>query len=487
MAAKKPDSATKTPRGALSDTNSKIQYLYIVIFLVNFVVSLSYATMTYGNSFSMTMFGGGLFSDQFMDFLNSVRDSAQTNAYYSRYSIYPPLAVLVFRFFASLLDQDVVATEFASRTTLYADQRTMLLYLFFVVICIILMDKMMDYRMRDAKNKITARICTFMMVFSYPVVYCVERGNITLLCVLTSMFFFFFRDSESKVVRELAYISLALSAGIKFYPAIFGLILIIEKKYKEAARLVAYGIIAIIVPWLWVNRLDNLTNAALAQQIFEETGEYIEPAVIDMGTSFKGIWSNLTHFFGVKSGGLSFSSVSIQHLFYLPDIKNLLGSAVDNVALGFTIATEVIAFALLCTIKREWQRVYLMTYLLLNIPAASSTYAVAFLIIPFTLFLVEEHKRSKIEWVTLVLFSLQLSFIPVFWCLNSGYARMWMSRNGFGSGTDIAPNKIFGGIMFQIMFLTVIIPEIIRIFRYLKARKKAKAEQTAKPAEAPAA
>ena len=82
-----------------------------------------------------------------------------------------------------------------------------------------------------------------MMIVSYPVMFCLERGNILILSVVFAMFFIFFKDSDNKFIKELSYISLAMSAGIKIYPAVFGLTLIIEKKYKEALRLLFYGFI----------------------------------------------------------------------------------------------------------------------------------------------------------------------------------------------------------------------------------------------------
>ena len=47
----------------------------------------------------------------------------------------------------------------------------------------------------------------------------------------------------------------ALAAGLKLYPAIFGLLLLFDKKYKEAIRLVVYGILAVVIPFILISTI----------------------------------------------------------------------------------------------------------------------------------------------------------------------------------------------------------------------------------------
>lgn len=65
------------------------------------------------------------------------------------------------------------------------------------------------------------------------------------------IFYIFNYDSENKVRRELALISLALAASFKLTPAVLGILLIYNKQWKEVVRVIIYGLIFGIVPFLF--------------------------------------------------------------------------------------------------------------------------------------------------------------------------------------------------------------------------------------------
>ncbi len=67
-------------------------------------------------------------------------------------------------------------------------------------------------------------------VFSAPVlVGAVERGNISLFTAILVIFALYLKDSDSRVLKELALILIAAAAGIKLYPAVIGILYIREK------------------------------------------------------------------------------------------------------------------------------------------------------------------------------------------------------------------------------------------------------------------
>ena len=63
------------------------------------------------------------------------------------------------------------------------------------------------------------------------------------------MFALYLKDRSSAASREAALILIAMAAGIKLYPAIIGVIYLREKRFKEAIRLVIYGLIIFLVPF----------------------------------------------------------------------------------------------------------------------------------------------------------------------------------------------------------------------------------------------
>jgi len=83
-------------------------------------------------------------------------------------------------------------------------------------------------------------------------------GNSAMLVLAMLLFFLALKDSDSKVQREIALILLAACAGFKIYPAVFGLLYLKEKRFKEAIRLTLYGIILFCVPFVFFGGLDGV-------------------------------------------------------------------------------------------------------------------------------------------------------------------------------------------------------------------------------------
>ncbi len=80
-----------------------------------------------------------------------------------------------------------------------------------------------------------------------------ERGNLVLYAMVFLMIGLALRDSSNKAFRELSLVMVAVSAGFKLYPALFGFLWIAEKRYKEAARLVVYGLASFLSHFfLWI-------------------------------------------------------------------------------------------------------------------------------------------------------------------------------------------------------------------------------------------
>lgn len=92
-------------------------------------------------------------------------------------------------------------------------------------------------------------ICLLLSAPFFAGVY--ERGNSCLIVVVLILIALNWKDSELKFKRELAMILIAVSAGIKIYPAIFGLMYLKEKRWKEAIRLIIYGVVIFFSPFIF--------------------------------------------------------------------------------------------------------------------------------------------------------------------------------------------------------------------------------------------
>ena len=202
------------------------------------------------------IFGNGKFADIFflrcadffMDFFNSIRDAAQGSAVYTeRKVIYPPLANLIFLFFSRFTPERYNSTRFEERYEWPEYFSTMMLAVTFVTVFAVCSFFLIYSKMQSC-SRCTRFLFAFFALFSTPVLYMSERGNMILFCLIALLLYAFTYDSKSKIYREIGIFSLAFAASLKLYPAIFGWLLIADRRYKDAARCAIYGLLLLIIP-----------------------------------------------------------------------------------------------------------------------------------------------------------------------------------------------------------------------------------------------
>ncbi|MCR5041677.1 MAG: glycosyltransferase 87 family protein [Clostridia bacterium] len=433
---------------------------YAEFFAACMVISYVYALISNGQSFSVTLFGYRRSSDLFMDFFNSMRDASSKSVYTKRFNVYPPLGLLIFRLLGGFLPDRLLSLANVEKALLPIDQKCMMMCVMVSIACLLLFMKVffgyIDTLGLDRSGRRDGKLLSMLMIMSYPTLYCVERGNIFLLCFVCTAFFVFFYRSKNKLLRELALISLALAAGIKYYPAAFGLMLLFDKKYKEALRAVVYGVLAVVIPALFFLRpggsglLVISASAADASSGSSSSGAGV----------FSLLLSNLWKFATEKKSRLNFSSVSVENIVYLikPD-------AAAALKVTFFI-TEAIAFIAMFFTKKRWHRLFLISYIILNIAAASSSYALMLLTIPFFTLLFEEKSDGVFKKIYLGGFILLLVPLPTMWYFWADTLKKTAFFKTFGS-SNMRPNQMLAVFVFQLMFLVVlaeIASEFIKAF-----------------------
>lgn len=99
------------------------------------------------------------------------------------------------------------------------------------------------------------------LVMSYPFMCtAVQRGNSVVLAAILLALAWAWVDDENGIKRELALLCIAAAAGIKIYPALAGLVFVKRKEWKKAARLIIYGIVVIVVPFLFFGGYEGMRN-----------------------------------------------------------------------------------------------------------------------------------------------------------------------------------------------------------------------------------
>lgn len=317
-------------------------------------------------------------ADFFMDFFNSIRDAAQGSAVYTeRQVIYPPLANLIFLALSRFTPESYNDTPFEDRYEWPEYFSTMMLAVVFVCVFAVCFFFLIYSKMKNG-SRVTRFAFAFFSLFSTPVLYMAERGNMILLCLIALAVYAFTYDSQNKTYREIGILALAFAAALKLYPAVFGWFLIADKRYKDAVRCALYGVALLLIPSFFFGG----------------------PAC------FAYVFGNIFSFSTTGTG----STVSI--ICRAVGLSDTVATVINILAYLWVLVCGV-AFAISAFITKEKYKTLLLGFLTICcIPSLTSLYTWAFMIIPLTL-ICKEPSHSKSEtWITVVA-SLPFAFIPL--------------------------------------------------------------------------
>ncbi len=423
---------------------------YYIAFAVSGLLTIITMLLTHGESFANTLYSDAYTSigtfghDDFMDFFNSIRDAGTKDVYKNRI-IYPPLANMFFYLLSKMIQPELVSINFVLRKQLVRDTTCMTIYSVFVFVCIIFMVKMMQNKLDGAASARMVWFFPILMVFSYPVIYCIQRGNILLLTMVLSMFFVFYRNDERKWVRELSYIALALAAGLKLYPAVFGLLLITDKKYKQAVRLLLSGLAAVILPFFFYDGIESIKD------LFENLKNFSDVSTKTVGFNF------------VTSDVISRILWVTLGVDFLPTKSFLFSANMLGALFMFVILRE------------EWQKVLCLSYLFMNLSSSGRIYILIFMLIPFALFLKKDSFRKR-DIFYFVFFVLLLLYLPcVYYPVFSTPEKMQEAGDKFWD----KPNNLIAAITLQNMMAFQFVDMLVRVSKNeLLAVKHKKNEKT---------
>lgn len=287
-------------------------------------------------------------------------------------AIFPPLAYLFLKIFAYPL-------SFKTKTTNNLDEISKSGYGILVVVMYILLFTWLLMIAIHTFYKtgifLEKTVLIGIFLFSYSVWgFAFERGNMVLYALVFLMIGLALRNSSNKILRELSMIFVAISAGFKLYPALFGFLWIAEKRYKEAARLILYGLACFFLPFPFVDSFSNYLNTFT---------QYLDKKMY----SHASIWGAVINTFG--------------------DNKYT-----QMLCRGLVVLIILWALFLLFADGINWKTIALLTATQTTIIPEQYVYTYVFIIIPLILFLDEINKR-KIDYVYAVLFACLFTMPPL--------------------------------------------------------------------------
>lgn len=412
-------------KNKLKDVNNTSKLFYIISF-ASLVVCIIMGVLSNGVTVSNLLFNK---DDVFMDFFNSVVDCSG-DAYGESGVIYPPLVVLFYKFCSMFFNIDSMKASEVRETSL-----GMIIFVCFTIVSYILFAKLIyKYKNGSFANK---SLFAFFTLFSFPMIYLIERGNIIVLVLPLLLYFVNEYDSDVKYKRHLAYICLAISVAIKIYPVFFGLLLLKKKKnFKNILLCIFYGAVFFFVPFIFVGGFSQL--GVLIHNIL-----YTSSMFGSKGFGFKVSISNTFSLFG--------------HVFNHVRLFETAGTV-------FLIITVLAGLFLILFNKwnEDWKIYAVISLIIILVPGFCYIYSVAYMIIPLLFFL----NKKEIKWIDYIY---SLLFIAQFIFLVAKTDELFPSFNSAELNCNIA--TVVESIALLAMLVLLYFDGIITFFRLSRHTK----------------
>lgn len=335
---------------------------FIISTFISYILSL---IIFRGYAFNQVFFRDS--SDTFMDFYNSVYDAANKQPYENRV-IYPPICNLIYyicaRFESKRAFMDVY--HFPGGSEIRNMQGINLAFFFYngFIFVLLLFGLFWLVSKRSRKSQAFLILAT---VCSLPFLYAFERGNIILMSFAFLLIYFATYNSKNKLLREFGLISLAIGGVIKIYPVMFGIILLQDKRFKEAIRAVIYGIIMFFAPFAFFGGKNAVLM--LVNNITRHTGKTGGISLYNYNVNPSGIYSYIAEF-----TDLDFSSTKW---------------------LGVFVGVLLI---LICFFESErWKKAAMITCAMICIMPTVGTYVMIYMLIPWLMLMREKGKAWKLS------------------------------------------------------------------------------------------
>ncbi len=242
-------------------------------------------------------------------------------------------------------------------------------------------------------------VFTFTVLFSGVMLYAAERGTLVLLSSSLTAFFIFNYRHPDRRIRETALIALALAAGLKLSPACMGLLPVIEKRWKEAARLILYGIAAFFLPFFFLpGGLKNIPR--LWENILANGNFYLSAG------HHVGVGSRLPEMLC----GFSGAAVSV--------------ASITSVLYFLCIAAALLGVILAFFEKEHCRKIFFMLLPVLFVPRDSGYYNLLYLL-PVIILLCNDERKLNLTAVIILVLLVSL-FMP-FQIFHNHYQRNWLA------------------------------------------------------------
>ncbi|MCR5787816.1 MAG: glycosyltransferase 87 family protein [Bacilli bacterium] len=374
---------------------AKPSTIFIALGLILLFISLLYVCLNNGEPMKTLMWNaetGGIFPD----FYESLKDARYLNPY-GTLAIYPPLVYVILFPISKLIisspfywNQTPHTYNFVALSTTQSAIIVGVIFFLLVTLATLLL-------FQDKSKFSNKKLFLFAMIFlcSPGFVFLLDRGNILLIAVIFLFIFLNNYESKSKVKREISIIGLVAASCFKIYPAIFGMLLLIKKRFKDIAKCFAYGIVLFIVPFMLVGGYKAIPkfidNIATLNENHKEG---------DRGFGY-GYKLDLNNFIEIGQA----------------KIHNNTVSTIFKIVVVVGVAASLIFITVFA--KEEWMKVAALSMIMIFIPGFSYIYTAVYMILPVSFFFNERKKINRNTLIYIILFVLIFAPLPYGYVLNN--------------------------------------------------------------------
>jgi hypothetical protein len=350
---------------------NKVKFIFCVFMLLGIMGMLVAGFVSHGEAIRSMLFTNK--QDIFMDYFNSIQYGLEP---YSKQVIYPPLINIVYALLGHFNMDVQAATE--NRMT----QTGMIIFTFYnILVYGGLIWVIMKIKNGSSYEKAGSII---LALLSLPFIYAFERGNSIILSLVFTLCFLRYYESENNKIKYISFLCLAIAASIKISPAIFGMLLVKERRYKDACICACIGVAVFMVPFLFTdgNIFILLNNISSTTEAFQ--GTFIDDSgnKVLMGQGMYVNLLNTSKFLGrlFNSNYINAAVIGNMGLFLL----GLLGIIMNNTL-------------------EKWKTVGILSGLIVLCTGFSAIYNLTYLLIP-ALFFFNKERYEKMDYIYVFLF-----------------------------------------------------------------------------------
>lgn len=369
-------------------TIKKKQKTYILIYVICLFSLIKLNFMHPGQAVTDIFFSNR--NDSGMDFFNPVVFASNNLADMFKNMdgiTYPSFAVCFFRFLYICIPSEIIESCNGDVLLLRGNQFLFVEYIFSVVTAVVITTVMIEVIIKKNLGENYYTIFPFIITLSYGMIYAIERGNIVFFVPMLILIYIYYKDDNRWYVREVALISIAIAAGLKIYPAFWGILLLVDKRIYDAIRTLVYGVICLVGPMIYYGGFN-----AVEKWINNLTG-------------FNSIQGNVSDLAGCGAVQLA------RTICYLLGINeknaNIIYTFVGNTQMLICIVLLLGVFIL----KKNWEKYCAIVLMMIFFPRWSNDYCYIYFMIPFIFVLCDREWTKSNSFFYYMLGSLLIIYL----------------------------------------------------------------------------